>query len=153
MLLSHSGIMEAANRGAADIGASSIGFNITKPHEQAPNPYITPKLSFRFHYFAMRKCIWRFALTRWQSFPAIRHDGRIVRVADPATDTKKRLIPQLSLRKPLKTVGLLWFGAACARTVTMLMPLVRSTRNCSSAYHLVPPCNDRWGDYASWRAL
>lgn len=49
------GIMEAANLGAADIGASSIGFNITKPHEQAPNPYITPKLSFRFHYFAMRK--------------------------------------------------------------------------------------------------
>jgi len=49
------GIMEAANRGAADIGAPSIGFNITLPHEQAPNPYITPELSFRFHYFAMRK--------------------------------------------------------------------------------------------------
>ena len=47
--------MEAANLGAADIGASSIGFNITKPHEQAPNPYITPELSFHFHYFAMRK--------------------------------------------------------------------------------------------------
>jgi uncharacterized protein (TIGR00730 family) len=49
------GIMEAANRGAADIGAPSIGFNITLPHEQYPNPYITPELSFRFHYFAMRK--------------------------------------------------------------------------------------------------
>lgn len=49
------GIMEAANRGAADIGAPTIGFNITLPHEQAPNPYITPELSFRFHYFAMRK--------------------------------------------------------------------------------------------------
>lgn len=49
------GIMEAANRGAADVGAPSIGFNITLPHEQAPNPYITPELSFRFHYFAMRK--------------------------------------------------------------------------------------------------
>lgn len=49
------GIMEAANRGAFDVGAPSIGFNITLPHEQLPNPYITPELSFRFHYFAMRK--------------------------------------------------------------------------------------------------
>ena len=49
------GVMEAANRGAADVGAPSIGFNITLPHEQSPNPYITPELSFRFHYFAMRK--------------------------------------------------------------------------------------------------
>ncbi|MDG2520826.1 TIGR00730 family Rossman fold protein [Caulobacter segnis] len=49
------GIMEAANRGASDAGAPSIGFNITLPHEQAPNPYSTPELTFRFHYFAMRK--------------------------------------------------------------------------------------------------
>ena len=47
--------MEAANRGAADVGAKSIGLNITLPHEQHPNPYITPKLSFQFHYFAIRK--------------------------------------------------------------------------------------------------
>ncbi|MCO6418318.1 LOG family protein [Siccirubricoccus sp. KC 17139] len=49
------GIMEAANRGAADVGAPSIGFNIVLPHEQMPNPYSTPELTFRFHYFAMRK--------------------------------------------------------------------------------------------------
>ena len=49
------GIMEAANRGAADCGAVSIGFNITLPHEQGPNTWSTPALSFRFHYFAMRK--------------------------------------------------------------------------------------------------
>jgi uncharacterized protein (TIGR00730 family) len=49
------GIMEAANRGAADAGAPSIGFNITLPHEQEPNAYSTPELTFRFHYFAMRK--------------------------------------------------------------------------------------------------
>jgi uncharacterized protein (TIGR00730 family) len=47
--------MEAANRGAYDVGAPSIGFNITLPHEQEPNPYSTPELTFRFHYFAMRK--------------------------------------------------------------------------------------------------
>ncbi|AMJ59028.1 TIGR00730 family Rossman fold protein [Bosea sp. PAMC 26642] len=49
------GIMEAANRGAAEAGALSIGFNITLPHEQDPNAWSTPDLTFRFHYFAMRK--------------------------------------------------------------------------------------------------
>ena len=49
------GIMEAANRGAAEIGAPSIGLNIVLPHEQAPNEYISPSLCFQFHYFAIRK--------------------------------------------------------------------------------------------------
>jgi len=49
------GIMEAANRGAHDAGAPSIGFNITLPMEQEPNAYSTPDLTFRFHFFAMRK--------------------------------------------------------------------------------------------------
>ena len=49
------GFMEAANRGASEAGAPTIGFNITLPHEQEPNPYTTPELTFRFHYFAMRK--------------------------------------------------------------------------------------------------
>jgi uncharacterized protein (TIGR00730 family) len=49
------GMMEAANRGAFDVGAKSVGLNIDLPHEQFPNPYITPELCFRFHYFALRK--------------------------------------------------------------------------------------------------
>ncbi len=49
------GVMEAGNRGAADVGAPSIGLNIVLPHEQAPNTYVTPGLCFNFHYFAIRK--------------------------------------------------------------------------------------------------
>jgi uncharacterized protein (TIGR00730 family) len=49
------GVMEAGNRGAADVGAPSIGLNIVLPHEQAPNGYVTPELCFNFHYFAIRK--------------------------------------------------------------------------------------------------
>jgi uncharacterized protein (TIGR00730 family) len=49
------GIMEAANRGAHDVGAESVGLNIVLPHEQSPNPYITPELCFQFHYFSIRK--------------------------------------------------------------------------------------------------
>ena len=49
------GMMEAANRGAFDVGSKTIGLNINLPHEQYPNPYITPDLCFRFHYFALRK--------------------------------------------------------------------------------------------------
>jgi uncharacterized protein (TIGR00730 family) len=49
------GVMEAANRGAHEAGAPTIGFNISLPREQEPNPYTTPELTFSFHYFAMRK--------------------------------------------------------------------------------------------------
>ncbi|HEY7195175.1 MAG TPA: LOG family protein [Gemmatimonadales bacterium] len=63
------GLMEAANRGAADAGAKSIGLNITLPHEQYPNPYITPELCFRFHYFAVRKMHLLLRATALVAFP------------------------------------------------------------------------------------
>ena len=49
------GMMEAANRGARDVNARTVGLNIHLPHEQFPNPYISPELCFQFHYFALRK--------------------------------------------------------------------------------------------------
>ncbi|MCF6369414.1 LOG family protein [Rhizobium halophilum] len=49
------GVMEAGNRGAVEAGAPTVGFNVVLPHEQAPNPYVTPELSLNFHYFAIRK--------------------------------------------------------------------------------------------------
>jgi uncharacterized protein (TIGR00730 family) len=57
------GIMEAANRGAADAGGRTVGLNISLPHEQRPNPYVTRELSFEFHYFFMRK-LWFAHLAR-----------------------------------------------------------------------------------------
>ena len=57
------GIMEAVNRGAADAHGRSIGLNIGLPHEQRPNPYVTPELTFEFHYFFMRK-LWFAHLAR-----------------------------------------------------------------------------------------
>lgn len=63
------GIMEAANRGADDAHAQSIGLNIVLPHEQYPNPYITPELCFRFHYFAVRKMHLLLRATALVAFP------------------------------------------------------------------------------------
>ena len=57
------GIMEAANRGAVDAGGRTVGLNIGLPHEQRPNDYVTPELSFEFHYFFMRK-LWFAHLAR-----------------------------------------------------------------------------------------
>lgn len=63
------GIMEAGNRGAYEVGAESIGLNITIPREQVPNPYITPHLCFQFHYFAMRKMHFLFRAKAMIAFP------------------------------------------------------------------------------------
>lgn len=63
------GIMEAANRGAHEMGVPSVGLNIALPHEQYPNPYITPNLSFKFHYFALRKMHFMMRAKALMAFP------------------------------------------------------------------------------------
>ena len=63
------GIMEAANRGASDAGAPSIGFNIGLPREQQPNAYSTPDLTFQFHYFALRKLHFAMRANALVAFP------------------------------------------------------------------------------------
>ena len=63
------GVMEAANRGAFDAGAKTVGLNIMLPHEQYPNPYVTPDLCFRFHYFALRKLHFLLRAVAMVTFP------------------------------------------------------------------------------------
>lgn len=63
------GIMEAANRGAAEAGALTVGLNIALPHEQRPNPYVTPSLCFKFHYFALRKMHFMMRAKAMVAFP------------------------------------------------------------------------------------
>jgi hypothetical protein len=63
------GIMEAANRGASEMGALNVGLNIALPHEQAGNPYVTPSLSFKFHYFALRKMHFMMRAKAMVAFP------------------------------------------------------------------------------------
>jgi len=63
------GIMEAANRGASEAGAPTLGLNIALPHEQHANPYVTPELSFKFHYFAVRKMHFMMRAKAMVAFP------------------------------------------------------------------------------------
>ena len=63
------GIMEAANRGASEVGAKTVGLNIALPHEQSGNPYVTPSLSFKFHYFALRKMHFMMRAKAMVAFP------------------------------------------------------------------------------------
>jgi uncharacterized protein (TIGR00730 family) len=109
------GIMEAANRGASEAGGPTIGFNIGLPHEQRPNAYLTPELSFEFHYFFMRK-LW-FA-----------HLARAIVVFPGGFGTLNELFEILNLAQTHKLdrkIFLLLYGSAYWREVVDFDALVR----------------------------
>jgi uncharacterized protein (TIGR00730 family) len=109
------GIMEAVNRGAALAGGRSVGLNIGLPHEQRPNPYITPELSFEFHYFFMRK-LW-FA-----------HLARAIVVFPGGFGTFDELFEMLTLAQTRKLDGnmlILLYGSTYWKEVINFEALVR----------------------------
>ena len=93
------GIMEAANRGVYDVGAASIGLNIALPHEQFPNPYISPDLCFRFHYFAIRKLHFLLRARALVAFPG--GYGTLDELFETLTLVQSRTIPPV----PVVLVG------------------------------------------------
>jgi hypothetical protein len=93
------GIMEAANRGAHDVGASSVGLNIALPREQFPNPYMSANLCFRFHYFAIRKLHFLLRARALVAFPG--GYGTLDEVFETLTLVQSRTIPPV----PVVLVG------------------------------------------------
>lgn len=109
------GIMEAANRGANDAGGRTIGLNIGLPHEQRPNPYITPGLGFEFHYFFMRKLWFAHLACAMVAFPG-------------GFGTMDELFEILTLsqtRKLTKPIPVLLYGESYWREVIDFEALVR----------------------------
>lgn len=93
------GIMEAGNRGAYDVGAMSIGLNITLEHEQEPNPYISPELCFHFHYFALRKMHFLMRARALVAFPG--GFGTMDELYEALTLIQTRKVP----RMPIVLIG------------------------------------------------
>lgn len=89
------GIMEAANRGAFDVNAKSVGLNITLPMEQEPNPYITPELCLQFHYFALRKMHFLLRAKALVAFPG--GFGTLDELFEALTLVQTRKVPQLPI--------------------------------------------------------
>jgi hypothetical protein len=97
------GIMEAANRGAFDAGMANVGLNINLPHEQHPNPYVTPGLCFRFHYFAMRKLHFMHRARALVAFPG--GYGTLDELFETLTLVQTRKMPPV----PVVLVGREWW--------------------------------------------
>ena len=100
------GIMEAANRGAHEVGAKTVGLNISLPHEQYPNPYITPELCFSFHYFALRKMHFMMRAKALVAFPG--GFGTLDELFETLTLIQTRKINPL----PVVLVGEAWWRKA-----------------------------------------
>jgi len=109
------GIMEAANRGAADAGGKSIGLNIGLPFEQFPNPYITPELSFEFHYFFMRKLWFAYLAKALIVFPG----------GFGTLDEMMEMLTLSQTQKLAKKIAIVIYGSSYWREVINFDALVR----------------------------
>ena len=109
------GIMEAANRGAAEAGGRTIGLNIGLPHEQRPNPYLSSDLTFEFHYFFMRK-LWFAHLARaFVVFPG----------GFGTLDELFEILTLMQTRKIQRRIGIVLFGSAYWKEIVNFDALVR----------------------------
>ena len=138
-------IMEAANRGAVDVGADTIGLNIVLPHEQAPNQYVTPELAFQFHYFALRKM--HFLLR-----------ARAVAVFPGGFGTLDEFMELLTLIQTgkMKPIPILLFGAEFWNKVINFEALADEgviNREDLELFHWVEPAEDAWGKIAEFYEL
>jgi uncharacterized protein (TIGR00730 family) len=129
-------IMEAANRGAVDVGAETIGLNIVLPHEQAPNQYVTPELAFQFHYFALRKM--HFLLR-----------ARAVAVFPGGFGTLDEFMELLTLIQTgkMKPIPILLFGAEFWNKVINFQALAEEgviNENDTALFHWVETAEDGW---------
>jgi uncharacterized protein (TIGR00730 family) len=109
------GIMEAANRGALDAGGESVGLNIGLPFEQLPNPYITPELSFQFHYFFMRKFWFAYLAKALVIFPG----------GFGTLDELMEVLTLVQTEKLNKKIVILLYGSAFWQEVINFQALVR----------------------------
>jgi uncharacterized protein (TIGR00730 family) len=109
------GIMEAANRGAALAGGRSVGLNIGLPQEQRPNPYITPELSFQFHYFFMRKLWFAYLARALVAFPG----------GFGTFDELFEILTLAQTRKLDRSIPVLLYGSAYWKEVVNFEALVR----------------------------
>ena len=109
------GIMEAANRGAADAGGKTIGLNIGLPFEQFPNPYITPELSFEFHYFFMRKLWFAYLAKALIVFPG----------GFGTLDEMMEMLTLSQTQKLAKKIAIVLYGSSYWREVINFDALVR----------------------------
>ncbi len=109
------GIMEAANRGAADVAGKTIGLNIGLPFEQFPNPYITPELSFEFHYFFMRKFWFAYLAKALVVFPG----------GYGTLDEMMELLTLVQTQKLAKKIAIVLYGSAYWKEIINFDALVR----------------------------
>jgi uncharacterized protein (TIGR00730 family) len=138
-------IMEAANRGAADVGAETIGLNIVLPHEQAPNIYVTPDLAFQFHYFALRKM--HFLLR-----------ARAVAVFPGGFGTLDEFMELLTLIQTgkMKPIPILLFGAEFWNKVINFQALADEgviNQEDLNLFHWVETAEDAWAKIAEFYEL